>query len=303
MSKTLDRLTLLANFARIAERGSISAAARDQNISQASSSRQLAELEARLAVSLIHRTTHTLALTEAGHECLAEARRLLSSWEALAERFGDEDAKMTGRLKIVAPVALGQLHLVRAALHYQKAHPGVSLTWLLEDEPIRFSEIGCDLWVRIGPVPDETLVVQPLGHVERMIVASPALLKGAAPEHPSQLAGFPCAALTPFEGSAIRLNTSAGETHHVTPNTPIATNNIFSAYEAAKMGTGFAVMPRWFVQSDLQSGALIDILPEWRAAALPINAAFLPAQRQTRRLRLFREHMQTAVTAIEGITA
>ncbi len=125
MSKSLDRLALLTTFARIAERGSISAAARDLGFSQASASRQLAELERRLGVQLIQRTTHRLALTQSGADCLSDARGLLDGWEALVERFAGEDSAVRGGLKIVAPIALGQRHLAEAALRFQQAHPAV----------------------------------------------------------------------------------------------------------------------------------------------------------------------------------
>ncbi|MEL6977330.1 MAG: LysR family transcriptional regulator [Pseudomonadota bacterium] len=301
MSKSLDRLTLLQTFARIAERGSISAAARDLGLSQASASRHLSELELRLGAELVRRTTHSLALTEAGEDCLAEARGLLEGWDALAERFAESDRALSGRLKIVAPVALGQLQLARAALAFQRHHPSVSLTWLLEDAPIRFAEIGCDLWIKIGRVPDETLVVRPLGVVERMVVAAPELLEGDLPRAPKDLAALPCAALEPFEAASIPLTHADGGRETVSANVALSTNNIFSAYQAALMGVGYAVLPRWFVENDLRAGDLVDVLPDWRAPSLTINAAYLPARRRTRRLTAFLEHISAAVSEIPGV--
>ena len=301
MSKSLDRLSLLATFARIAERGSISAAARDLNLSQASASRQLAELERRLGASLIHRTTHTLALTETGEDCLAEARQLLDGWEALAERYVETGAGLRGKLRVVAPVALGQLHLAEAALRFQRSHPDLTIAWLLQDGPIRFAEIGCDLWIKIGPVPDETLVVRPLGRVERMIVAAPDLIAGRRIAAPGDLAALPCAALEPFEAGTIPLSTARGRQATVAARVALATNNIFAVHKAALLGIGYAVLPRWFAERDLERGALVDVLPDWRAPALTINAAYLPARRQTRRLKRLIDHIAEAVLAIPGV--
>lgn len=298
MSKSLDRLSLLATFARIAERGSISAAARDLNLSQASASRQLAELERRLGASLIHRTTHTLALTETGEDCLAEARQLLDGWEALAERYVETGAGLRGKLRVVAPVALGQLHLAEAALRFQRSHPDLTIAWLLQDGPIRFAEIGCDLWIKIGRVPDESLVVRPLGKVERLLVASPSLLDGRKFDVPADLGDLPCAALEPFEAGQISLFNREGERATVAARIALSTNNIFAALKAARLGIGYAVMPSWLVRPDLESGALVDLLPTWRAASLPINAAYLPLRHQTRRLQLFLEHMARAVASL-----
>ena len=301
MTRSLDRLTLLTTFARIAERGSISAAARDLGLSQASASRQLAELEHRLGVQLIQRTTHRLALTQSGADCLLDARGLLDGWEALVERFADEDSAVRGRLKIVAPIALGQRHLAEAALRFQQAHPAVSITWLLDDHAIRFAEIGCDLWIRIGRVPDENLIVRSLGRVERLVVAAPGLIEGRKIAAPGDLTDLPCAALEPFEAGSIRLAGASGETRTIAASVAVSTNNIFAAHTAALMGVGYAVMPRWFVAGDLARGALVDVLPDWRARALTINAAYLPSRRQTRRLALFVDHIAEAIAGIPGV--
>lgn len=301
MSKRLDRLALLTTFSRIAERGSISAAARDLGLSQASASRQLAELERRLGVHLIQRTTHRLALTPSGVDCLSDARGLLDGWEALVERLAGEDSAVRGKLKIVAPIALGQRHLAEAALRFQQAHPGVSIAWLLDDQAIRVAETGCDLWIRIGRVPDENLIVRSLGRVERLVVAAPGLIDGRKIAAPGDLVDLPCAALEPFEAGSIRLAGADGATRTVAASVAVSTNNIFAAHTAALLGVGYAVMPRWFVAEDLERGALVDVLPAWRARALTINAAYLPSRRQTRRLALFVDHIAKAVSDIPGV--
>ena len=99
------------------------------------------------------------------------------------------------------------------------------------------------------------------------------------------------------------MHTAAGDQRTITPPVAITTNNIFAAREAALMGLGFAVMPKWFVADDLTHGTLVDVLPDWRAPSLTVNAAYLPAQRQTQRLRLFRDHVAQAIIGIEGIAA
>lgn len=303
MSKVLDRLGLLTTFARIAERGSISAAARDLGLSQASASRQLKALEEALGVQLIQRSTHSLSLSEAGRDCLADARALIDGWESMAERYAGEESEVRGKLKVVAPVALGQLHLAEAVLRFQQNHPGVSITWLLEDEAIRFAEIGCDLWIKIGPVPDETLVVRPVGQVERLVVAAPELIRGRRVSVPRDLAELPCAALAPFEAASIPLSQADGTVETVDASVALATNNIFAAHKAARLGIGYAVMPRWFVEPELKMGDLVDVLPGWRAKPLTINAAYLPSRRQTRRLKRLIDHIADTVPAIPGVRA
>lgn len=289
MTKALDRLTLLETFVRIAERGTISGAARDLGLSQASASRQLSDLEQRLGVELIVRTTHSLSLTKAGEICLTEARLLLADWDGFTEHFADEADSLSGPLKIVAPIALGQTIALDCAVAFQKEHPGIVIDWILEDRPIRFSEIGCDLWIRIGDVPDDSLIVKPLTTVERFIVAAPSLLSRKGRLEPDMLEDLPCLALNPFEAGHIPLLTKRGKSFNLKAAVSLSSNDIFAVKRAVLSGAGYAVLPRWLVTQELEEGSLVDVLPNWRAPSLTINAAFAPSRRQTRRLRLFLE--------------
>ncbi|HEY9737018.1 MAG TPA: LysR family transcriptional regulator [Trichocoleus sp.] len=302
MSKSLDRLTLLQTFVRIADAGSISAAARDLGLSQPSVSRQLAELESRLKAQLMRRTTHSLVLTEAGAELLADARRLLDDWEALEEKHTAAGETVRGRLKVVAPIALGQLYLADIALQFQQAYPLVSLSWQLEDHAIRFAEVGCDCWIKVGAVPDESLVVEPLGQVERIVVAAPSLFRADdGPGNPAAVEALPWVALEPFESGRIPLTSLAGEAVVITPSVQMTTNNIFVLRRAAVAGLGAAVLPRWFVEEDLKNRQLVNVLPGWQAPKLTIHAAYLPGRRQPRRLRSFLEILRNSVCKIPGI--
>ncbi|MEM9062202.1 MAG: LysR family transcriptional regulator [Pseudomonadota bacterium] len=302
MSKSLDRLSLLETFARISDRGSISAAARDLGLSQASASRQLRELEDRMGAQLIRRTTHSLALTPAGHAALADARVLIADWSAFEERHAALGDAVRGPLKVVAPVALGQTHLVDMAARFLIDHPDVTLEWELEDDPIRFAERGCDCWIKIGPVPDDTLVVRTMGRVERLIVSAPDLLRRSLKD-PRELEAVPFIALAPFEGGSLTLTNHEGATVSLTLRPRMTTNNIVSILRAVRLGAGAAVMPTWFVAQDLNDGQLVDVLPGWRARDLSINAAFLPARNQPKRLEAFLQFLGTGVRAMPGVTS
>ena len=302
MSKSLDRLALLATFVRIAERGSISAAAQDLGLSQPSASRQLAELETRLGTQLVRRTTHDLALTPTGVELLADARQLLGGWQAIEDRHRGAAEAVRGRLKVVAPIALGQGHLVDIALQFRRRHPAVTFGWVLDDKPIRFAEIGCDCWIKIGPVPDDTLIVRPLGRVERLVVATPAVaaeLDGSTDVR--ALEKLPCAALQPFEGGRIQLTDRSGTVATLSPPVAFSTTSISALHRAVLADAGFAVFPRWFVDAELASGGLVDLAPDWRAETLTINLAYAPSRFQPRRLTLFLDALTSGVPAITGI--
>ena len=303
MSKSLDRFALLETFVRIAERGTISAAARDLGISQGSASRHLKSLEDCLGEELVRRTTHSLALTEAGMDVLIDARELISKWYSLEERYAPDGHVPRGPLRVVAPVALGQLYLADIAIEFQAANPDVLINWRLEDELIRFAEVGCDCWIKVGPISDETLIVRRLGRVERLIVATASVAKELTTPIPDAVKSLPFVALTPFEGSQIELLGANHERTEFTVAAHLATNNIMALKRAVLSGLGAGILPRWFIAEELATGVLVDLLPDWRATLLEVNLAYLPARRQPRRLSAFISALEKGFRQIPGIEA
>lgn len=291
MSKAFDRLNLLSTFVRIAESGSISAAARDLSISQPSASRHLSELESMLKTQLMRRNTHSLALTDAGKELLLDARALLADWDSLEEKHINIEKEVKGPIKVVAPVALGQLHLARIAAEFQLQHPHVNLSWQLDDQQIRFTEVGCDCWIKIGDIRDDTLIVKQIGKVKRMLVATKQWADKAGKISIDNVSQLPIISLSPFEAQTVPLSNGT-EIRTINLTSSMQTNNIFAAKEACKLGLGMAVMPLWFVREELHNSQLINILPDWAAPELPIHIAFLPNKYKPLRLKLFTEHVE-----------
>ncbi|MEM7730700.1 MAG: LysR family transcriptional regulator [Pseudomonadota bacterium] len=293
----MDRLRLLETFIRIVERGSISAAARDLDLSQASASRQLAQLEDRLGDTLVVRSTHALALTEAGERLLPDARALVAGWDALDDK-ADANGPLTGSVRAVVPIALGQTILLPALVRFQQSHPDLSVTWRLEDGDIRFAEEGCDLWIKVGRPRDENLISRIVAEVERIVVAAPALPPAATPDALSQR---PCLSLGPFEGTRLRLHGPDGKDIRLELSARLATNDIRVTHAAAREGLGFAVLPRWLAASDLSEGRLVDYLPGWTAPRLSITLNYAPASRTLRRMVALRDALETALRA--GLSA
>lgn len=289
MSNLSDRLALLETFVRIAERGSLSAAARDLGTSQPSVSRRLAALESRLGAVLARRTTHDVTLTPDGLALLPDARRLLGEWEAIEDRHA-EDIALKGTIRVIAPVALGQSLLVRAASRFLKDHPNVAVDWQLRDDAIRFAEQGCDCWLKIGPVPDETLIVRELARVERLVIGTPDCV---AAHDGVALDALPWLTLGPFEGNRIELFDRDGQADAFSVTPKLASDNIFAVYEAALQGLGVAIMPYWFVAEDLKTGTLIDVAPARRAARLPVNMALAAGMRRPVRVDRFCDAIQS----------
>lgn len=288
MSNPIDRLTLMSTFVRISERGSISAAAADLGMTQATASRQLSALEKRLGAQLIERTTHSLTVTETGKEVLVDARALLSRWEGLEERLSTDREKLAGPIKLVVPIALGRALLCKAVLEYGRTHPEVSINIILDDQPGLASEVGYDLLVKVGRPADESLIIREIVQVDRVPVASPKLVEkgGAAVE---DLQGLPFASLGPFEGAMIPLHDANGRMKTIHPTPVWATNDIFALRDAVVAGQGWGILPTWLVTKELADEKLVRLTPGWTGPALPVTIGFQPSRRRIRRVRALAE--------------
>lgn len=297
MSSPVDRLTLMSTFVRITERGSISAAATDLGMTQATASRQLAALEQRLGAQLIERTTHSLTVTETGKAVLVDARALLSRWEGLEERLSADRMALAGPIKLVVPIAMGRAFLCDAVLEFGRSHPEVSINIVLDDQPGLASEAGYDLLVKVGRPADESLIIQEIVQVERIPAASPALVnEGVAPFE--GLERLPFASLGPFEGAVIPLHHANGRRKTIHPTPVWATNDIFALRDAVVAGQGWGILPTWLIGTELNEEKLVRLAPEWAGLALPVTIGFQPSRRNIHRVRALADMIAEILRAV-----
>lgn len=293
MTKEVDRLTLVETFVRIVEARSLSAAAARLGTTQPTVSRRLAALEASLGVPLLKRSTHALQLTAAGERYLLRARELLLDWRRLeAELHGDDEAP-EGLLRVVVPHAFGQELLMRPLLSFLQRHPQLAVEWQLDDRPLRMVEDGIDCAIRVGALRGDALVAQKLFEVERVIVAAPSLLGRTPPSRPSQLASLPWLALSTFYRTSVKVQ-SEGRSARVRIAPRFITDSLFAIRHAALAGLGLALVSRWVVEDDLARGALVHVLPRWRAPSLPVHVLYPASRFQPAKLRRFVEAMRDA---------
>ena len=151
-------------------------------------------------------------------------------------------------------------------------------------------------------MPDDTLIVKPLGNVERLLVASEDFVEQhGLPNTPRAAEKLNLVALGPFEGRTIPLDGPRGTRTNIEPPLRLSSNNIVAVKEAVAMGLGMAVLPRWFIHDELKRESFVDVLPHWRAPALAIHVAYLPGRHQPRRLRAFLDYVVAQVPTIPGI--
>ncbi|MBX9646641.1 MAG: LysR family transcriptional regulator [Xanthobacteraceae bacterium] len=293
VTKTLDRIDLMRLYVRIAETGSLSAAGRSLNLSQPSVSRQLRELESELGAELIIRTTHELSLTETGRTFLEDARRLIGGWETVAERIRLGSGGLEGGLRIAAPIGLGQTILADLAGSFVRLHPKVHIDWLVVDLPGDLVARGVDVWIRVGPIEDQSLIVRGLWHIERAIVVSTRL--GWTARRPSDLSSLPAVTLGPYVGQKIALSGPRGTAYSLEPIVAISSDNIFAIERLTLAGHGYSILPLWLTQNAIDTGRLSHLCPDWHPPPLTLSVAYPQSRYRPARVTAFVEHLRSEI--------
>lgn len=302
MTRTLDRFELMRLLVRIAETGSLSAAGRSLGLSQPSVSRKLRALESEVGAQLVMRTTHDLALTEAGEDFLGDARQILAGWDAAIERVGVSIQELRGTIRVAAPMGMGQTILADLAGSFARDYPGVSLDWLLVDEPRDLIAEGIDLWIRVGTVSDESLIVKQIWTIERAIVSARAEDVGLT--HPAELKNRAAVVLGPYVGARIGLKCAGGGAFSLVPKTVIRTDNIFAAERMTVSKLGYSILPFWLVDGALEDGRLHHVCPEWSPPSLSLSIAYPQTRFRPARVRAFIDYVKTELSVFgRGISS
>jgi len=281
----MDRLAAMKVFVRVVETGSFSAIARENSTTQSAVSKQVAALEAHLGAKLLSRSTRSLSLTEEGETFFPEARRLVSDFEAAEGRLRSGQAQLMGWLRVAASVGYGRRILMPRIRSFLERHPAVRIDLRLSDGFTDLIEQGIDVAIRIGDLPDSSLVARKIGVSERVLVAQGSYFEtrtDGAPrlEHPRDLAAHNCIVYT--EGATLNVWEffgPSGETEHVRVAGNLQTNSSEAIRAAALSGLGICHAPGWLLADELAGGAVTRLLPAWRARPTPIHAVF-PSHRQ-----------------------
>lgn len=296
MKPELDRFALTQTFIRIVDAGSLSAAATQMNTTQPTISRRLQALERTLGLTLLLRSTHALRLTEAGASYYARARELTRAWSEFESNLRGSVEEAQGLLRVVAPHAFGQHHLVTPLTEFLENNPQVQVEWMLHDRPPNFVTEAVDCAIRVGEVNDPSVVAIRIGEVPRIVVGAPALLKEMPPPaDPHALSRLPWLALTPYYRREIRLLSKSGEERMLTLTPRMVTDSLYALRSAALRGLGVAATSAWVVQEALATGQLIHLVPHWQAHPLPVYITYPHSTFYPAKLRRFVEAMRLAL--------
>ena len=280
----MDRLRALKAFVRVADLGSLSAAARSLSTTQPTVSKLVAALEASVGVRLFERSPARVLLTEEGARFLDSARRLLDDYDEAVAELDARTREPQGRVRISAPVALGELHLHGLMLEALLRYPKLEIDLLLDDRFVDPVEERFDLTVRIGARLPPDLVARQLAVWPRYLVASPDYVRRhGEPGGPDDLVRH--AFLRYAQGDADRVPLSGpGGTVEVPVSTRYRVNSAVSLLDAVRAGAGVAFQPSWMVKELLAGGALVRLLPAWTGPAQ--TAHLVHAQRRTQPMRV-----------------
>lgn len=283
----LDNFKQISAFVAVATRGSLSAAARAENVTPAIIGRRLDGLEARLGVRLLVRTTRRLSLTFEGQAFLEDCQRILTDLASAEASVSAGGVKASGHLRISAPAGFGRRHVAPLIMGFLGSNPEVSATLDLSDRLVDLVNEGIDCAIRIGELSDSSLVSVRLGEMRRMVVASPAYLVSCGiPKNPGELAHHDCLVLGQQRGWVFR-NPESGSVETWKVGGRFECNDGAVLHDWALEGRGLAWRSLWEVGQELQEGRLVSVLDAWQAPPMGIYAVFPQRRHMPLRVRLF----------------
>jgi DNA-binding transcriptional LysR family regulator len=289
----MAQLKQLESFVAVATRGSLTAAAKAEGVAPAIMGRRLDALEARLGVKLLVRTTRRIALTHEGSAFLEDCQRLLADLANAEASVSAGGVKASGHLRITAPAGFGRRHVAPLVPRFREQHAEVTISLNLSDRVVDLAGEGFDCAVRVGDMPDSSLVSVRLADNRRLCVATPTYLRQhGTPAHPQDLSRFDCLTLSSeasqTRGWAFQLpKGGASELVYLKPGGPLNCSDGQVLHDWCLAGYGIAWRSTWEVEAEIAAGALVPVLEDFAAPANGIYAVFPSARHLPLRVRLW----------------
>ena len=290
MERSSVDLVDVLSFVRVVETGSFARAAERMGLSKPVLSRRVARLESQLGARLLTRTARGAKPTNIGEAYFARAAGILADLEAAQEVVADAVTQVAGPIRMTAPVSFGTLHLSAALAEFIREHPKVELDVTFDDGVVDLSEGGYDLAVRIGTLPDSSLVARRIAPVRKVVVGSPAYFEAhGRPQRPSDLSSH---AILLYTHESWRFRSAAGvETARITPI--LRTNSGDMLRQAAEAGLGLCLLPSFIAAPGIESGRLVPVLTDYDPGHAALHAVMPPGRAMTARVRALVDFLVT----------
>jgi len=285
----MDRLAALEAFARVAETGSFSAAARALALSKSLISRQVSALEAELGARLIARTTRSLALTEVGRGYYEQVARILAQMEEADLSVSQLQATPRGKLRVNAPMSFSLLRLAPVLPDFLALYPEIDVDLSMNDRRVDLMEEGFDLAIRLGRLAESSLIARKLGPMQRIVCASPAYLaERGLPQVPADLKVHDCLCYSNADTvDEWRFSGPEGRPITVEVKGRVRANNGDLLRLAALRGLGLVDLPGFLVGADIEAGALVPVLREYIRQEGGVYAVYPHARYLPPKIRVF----------------
>lgn len=283
MERSSVDLVDVLSFVRVVETGSFARAAERMGLSKPVVSRRVARLEGQLGARLLTRTARGAKPTNIGEAYFSRASGILADLEAAQEVVADAVTQIAGPIRLTAPVSFGTLHLAAALADFIRDHPKVELDATFDDGVADLIGGGYDLAVRIGTLPDSSLVARRIAPVRKVVVGSPDYFaKHGRPETPADLTDH---AILLYTHESWRFRSNGGEPETIRVNPVLRANNGEMLRQAAEEGLGICLLPSFIASSGIQSGKLETVLTDYDPGHGALHAVMPPGRATTARVR------------------
>lgn len=281
----IDKLRSIAVFATVVDQGTFKAAAKHLGLAPSRVSETVSDLEKYLGVTLLYRSTRQLSLTHEGRTLHGKAQEMMRAAESGLDAINPASSEPTGELRVTAPAFVTQTGLMDAFAAFTDAHPRVSLQFDFTDHPRDLIRDGFDVAIRAGWLEDSDLLARNLGHVERVLVASPGYVAArTVPSHPRDLEDWDWVRFS-MRADQTPLTAADGTVETVKGQSTLTVNSADALYEFATRGRGVTAIPESLAQRGLDRGELVQLLPNWTLKPLGLHAVW-PNQSRRENLTL-----------------
>jgi DNA-binding transcriptional LysR family regulator len=292
----MDSLDLIRTFREVAAHGSFSRAAAKLDMSKATVSKYVAELESRFGVRLLNRSTRSVSLTDAGALLLERSKPVMEMVELTQAELQDHASRPMGRLRISAPQGMGQGDLPKLLGQFMGHYPEVSLSLHLDNRPVDLAEEGIDIALRFGPIADDNLIVRKLALVKLVVCASPRYWKKRGlPTHPAELADHDALTFSRLGPHPRWLFEVDGQPLDVAVKSRMDSTEGAPLVQVAMQGFGVVYMPALLVQSQIDHGELVPVLEPYVRNDMWLSAAYLQRRHNSAALRALLDFLETRI--------
>lgn len=284
----MDRLESMSTLVAAVDAGSLSAASRQLGMPLATVSRKVSELEAHLGTRLLNRTSRRLTLTDAGRSYVASCKRILDDIGEAERAAAGEYVAPRGDLIITAPIVFGRLHVLPVATEFLKAYPEIDIRLTLADGVVNLHEDDVDLAIRIGELPDSSLVATRVGAIRRVVCASPDYFAArGTPKRPEDLADHDCITFHGLSAPDAWSFTAGKSTMSVPIHSRLTVNTAEAAIDAAIASVGVTRVLCYQMANALRAGTLTIALEKFEPAPWPVSLVYAGQGRLPLKLRAF----------------